>query len=85
MDMEYRKVMSNSELIMDRPRVVTMIGWSPLKPNFVMLNTDGMCKEQGLSGCGGIVRGSEGEWIGGFAKCIGLSKFCIYSGVVGSA
>jgi hypothetical protein len=22
-------------------------------------------------GCGGIVCGSQGEWIGGFAKCVG--------------
>jgi hypothetical protein len=25
-----------------------------------------------ISGCGGIVRGSDGEWIGGFAKCVGI-------------
>jgi hypothetical protein len=67
MSMEYKKVMSNSELIMDRARVVTMIGWSPPKPNFVKLNTDGACKDHGISGCGGIVRGSDSE-------CVGMSN-----------
>jgi ribonuclease HI len=72
MVLDYHKAMNNSELILDRTRVVSLIGWSPPKPNFVKLNTDGACKERGLSGCGGIVRGSDGEWIGGFAKCVGL-------------
>jgi ribonuclease HI len=25
-----------------------------------------------VAGCGGIIRGSHGEWLGGFAKCVGL-------------
>jgi ribonuclease HI len=41
------------------------------KPSFVSLNTDGASKEQQHVGCGGIVRGSQGEWIGGFLKCVG--------------
>jgi ribonuclease HI len=41
------------------------------KDNFVKLNPDGACKDQHVAGCGGIVRGSQGEWIGGFAKCLG--------------
>jgi ribonuclease HI len=41
------------------------------KSSFVSLNTDGASKAQQQSGCGGIVRGSQGEWIGGFAKYVG--------------
>jgi ribonuclease HI len=37
----------------------------------VRLNTDGACKENNIAGCGGIIRGNQGEWIGGFAKGIG--------------
>jgi ribonuclease HI len=41
-----------------------MNGW-------VKLNTDGASKEEGWAGCGGIIRGSDGEWLGGFAKNLG--------------
>ncbi|MCI21595.1 ribonuclease H protein, partial [Trifolium medium] len=39
---------------------------------FVRLNTDGAYKEQVVPGCGGLLRGSQGERLGGFAKCVGL-------------
>jgi ribonuclease HI len=68
---EYNSAASNNEEIMERDKVITMIGWKPPKPSFVSLHTDGASKEQHLSGCGGIVRGSQGEWIGGFAKNVG--------------
>ncbi|PNX94270.1 ribonuclease H [Trifolium pratense] len=44
---------------------------SPPCGNFVKLNTDGACKDQGRAGCGGIIRGSQGEWLGGFARGLG--------------
>jgi ribonuclease HI len=47
------------------------IRWLSPKDNFVKLNTDGACKDQRVAGCSGIVCGSQGEWIGGFAKCVG--------------
>ncbi|MCI64562.1 ribonuclease H protein, partial [Trifolium medium] len=34
-------------------------------------NSDGSCQDGGRIGCGGILRGSQGEWLGGFAKFIG--------------
>jgi ribonuclease HI len=39
---------------------------------FVMLNTDGAYKDHQIAGCGGVIRGNQGEWLGGFAKCVGL-------------
>jgi len=39
------------------------VGW-------VKINTDGARKEDGRAGCGGILRGSEGEWHGGFSKYV---------------
>jgi ribonuclease HI len=68
---EYNVAASNNDEIMDRDKVMTSICWKPPKPSFVSLNTDGASKKQHLSGCGGIVRGSQGEWIGGFAKNVG--------------
>ncbi|MCI93395.1 hypothetical protein A2U01_0114693, partial [Trifolium medium] len=32
---------------------------------------DGSCKVGGIIGCGGVIRGSEGEWLGGSSKFIG--------------
>jgi hypothetical protein len=32
---------------------------------WVRLNTNGSCKEGNRVLCGGLVRGSEGEWLGG--------------------
>jgi ribonuclease HI len=39
---------------------------------FVKLNTDGAYKEEWVAGCGGVIRGIHGEWLGGFAKGVGL-------------
>jgi ribonuclease HI len=50
-----------------------MIGWRPPKELFVRLNNDGAYKEHVVAGgCGGLLRGSQGEWLRGFAKCVGL-------------
>jgi ribonuclease HI len=48
------------------------IGWQPPSGHFVKLNTDGACKENNRAGCGGIIRGNQGEWLGGFAKGVGV-------------
>ncbi|KAK2435291.1 Polynucleotidyl transferase, ribonuclease H superfamily protein [Trifolium repens] len=68
---EYNAAMSNSEVIMDRDKVVRLISWKLPKSSFVSLNTDGASKDHQQAGYGGIVRGSQGEWIGGFSKSVG--------------
>jgi ribonuclease HI len=68
---EYNAAMRNSEDIMEKDKVVRLIRWKQPKSSFVSLNTDGASKEHQLAGCGGIVRGSQGEWLGGFSKSIG--------------
>jgi ribonuclease HI len=68
---EYNTAMSNSEVLMDRDKVVRLFSWKLPKSSFVSLNTDGASKEHQQAGCGGIVRGSQGEWIGGFSKRVG--------------
>jgi hypothetical protein len=30
------------------------------------LNTNGSCRADGHIGCGGIIRGIDGDWLGGF-------------------
>jgi hypothetical protein len=45
-------------------------GMHTLKENWVRLNTDGSSKDNAKAGCGGLIRGSDGEWLGGFSKFI---------------
>jgi hypothetical protein len=33
---------------------------------------DGYCRDNGIFGCGGVIRRSNGEWLDGFAKCVGM-------------
>jgi hypothetical protein len=63
---------SNNHVVTARNQSVVLIGWSPPKSQFVKLNTDGAYKVSQVAGCGGVIRGCQGEWLGGFAKCVGL-------------
>jgi hypothetical protein len=47
------------------------ICWNSSPEGWVKLNTDGASKSTGNAGCGCIIRGSYGEWLGGFAKKLG--------------
>jgi ribonuclease HI len=57
--------------VIQKERVLSYINWKPLRENFVKLNTDGACKERKRAGCGGVIRGNQGEWLRGFAKNVG--------------
>ncbi|MCI05125.1 ribonuclease H protein [Trifolium medium] len=50
---------------------VVLIGWKLPPDGWVKLNTDGSCRDDGSIGCGGVIKGSAGEWLGGFSKFIG--------------
>lgn len=60
-----------NKLVLDRERVMTLIRKVPPKMNHVKLNRDGIFKENNIHSCGGVLRGSQGKWLGGFAKCVG--------------
>ncbi|GAU10733.1 hypothetical protein TSUD_425170, partial [Trifolium subterraneum] len=68
---EYLEADSVSKVVASKPKEVIQIGWQPPPSGWIRLNTDGSCDENGRIGCGGILRGSEGEWLGGYAKFIG--------------
>jgi ribonuclease HI len=66
-------VRETSPQIEPRQRVV-FVSWKPPPVGWVRLNTDGSCRDGGHIGCGGIIRGSDGEWLGGYSKYIGIGS-----------
>ena len=68
---DYYQARMAIQITSNRQRAIDFIRWRPPQVNWVKLNTDGPCKGGNIAGCGGIIRGSDGEWIGGFAKFIG--------------
>jgi hypothetical protein len=69
---DYVHAAKNNMIMVERNRNIVMIGWKPLETTFVRLNTYGAYKQNQSAGCGGVIRGCEGEWLGGFAKGIRL-------------
>jgi hypothetical protein len=69
---DYWNAITSNNIVATCNHGVAMIKWSPSKPSFVKLNTDGAYKDKQIADCGGVIRGNEGEWLGGFAKCVGL-------------
>ncbi|KAE8689424.1 hypothetical protein F3Y22_tig00110940pilonHSYRG00583 [Hibiscus syriacus] len=48
--------------------------WSPPPTNWCKVNTDGSCKTgNGFATCGGVIRSSDGSWILGFGKLLGIA------------
>jgi ribonuclease HI len=69
---EYKEAVTTSMVVTRAEKVVNLIGWKPPRESFIKLNTDGAYKVNQVAGCGGVIRGSHGEWLGGFAKGVGL-------------
>jgi ribonuclease HI len=68
---DYYQAKKANEVLGGREYVNKQIGWKPPTGNFVKLNTDGARKQNNKAGCGGVIRGGQGEWLGGFAKGVG--------------
>lgn len=51
---------------------LSFIKWKTPSTRRVQLNTYGARDKRGNAGCEGIIRGNEGEWLGGFIKHIGV-------------
>uniref|UniRef100_A0A2N9FE83 CCHC-type domain-containing protein n=1 Tax=Fagus sylvatica TaxID=28930 RepID=A0A2N9FE83_FAGSY len=55
-------------------RVPTPIKWKPPDLGWAKLNTDGASLgNPGIAGGGGLIRDSNGDWVGGFARAIGVT------------
>jgi hypothetical protein len=60
-----------TDMIGGRGYSLVEVGWKPPVGSFVRLNTDEARKNDSRTGCGGVIRGNQGEWLGGFAKGVG--------------
>lgn len=55
--------------------IVKMVGWEKLEEGWVKLNIDGSVRLQNnLTGCGGVIRGKDGEWKSGFCYRLGCTN-----------
>lgn len=53
------------------------VSWKAPSDGWIKLNTDGALNAVGAGGCGGVVRGAEGQWLCGFTSRIDASdSFC---------
>jgi ribonuclease HI len=62
--------------VVHQQKTIIHVGWNPPLQGWVCLNVDGASRN-GVIGCGGVVRGSVGEWIHGFSKIIGRGEIYI--------
>jgi ribonuclease HI len=69
--LEYNTAARLNDSMANKPATVQQIGWKPPKEGFIKLNTDEAVVNSQTAGCGGVIRGTQGEWIRGFAKNIG--------------
>jgi ribonuclease HI len=69
---DYVQAKRSNEIVVQRHQSVVMVRWLPPKELYVKVNTDGASKGNEIAGCGGLIRGSQGEWLGGYAKCVGV-------------
>jgi ribonuclease HI len=65
---------SNQQLHRNFPMKETIyIGWKKPPEGWIKLNSDGACKGIGeYSGCGGLFRDTEGRWLKGYIRKIGV-------------
>jgi ribonuclease HI len=68
---DYSIAMKANNVMNSSSRTTRQVGWFPPCVGWVAVNTDGAKSMSHSSGCGGLVHGSMGEWLGGFAKGLG--------------
>ncbi|XP_058727065.1 uncharacterized protein LOC131598487 [Vicia villosa] len=78
-DYEHVKTAANINLcLIELPhRVLRFMKWEASMVGWVKLNTNEARDNHRNTTCGGIIRGSKREWVGGFSKYIGISSVYI--------
>jgi ribonuclease HI len=60
-----------SVVLSNRTKVEVSIAWQCPEDGWLSLNTDGASRGEVIAGCGGLLRNSNGQWLGGFSKNLG--------------
>jgi ribonuclease HI len=71
MALDYKQAKRDANTMVQRFPSQRLVYWTPPQPGWVKLNTDGSSRKHGRAGCGGLIRGVDKEWLGGFVKNIG--------------
>lgn len=58
---DYVEAMKNNKIIVGRNKILSMVGWKSSERDWVSLNIDGACLGGRVSGCGGMIIGTNSE------------------------
>lgn len=59
---------------MGRASKLLHICWQPPQDGWIALHTNGASRSMLSAGCGGLLRGAHGEWLGGFSRNLGIAS-----------
>jgi hypothetical protein len=71
---QYHMAENSLRIVENQRKSIVQVKWLPPLNGLVKLNRDGSCQDDGRIGCGGVIRGSDGEWLGGFANFLGYGN-----------
>jgi ribonuclease HI len=69
--LQYMTADVRSVVLSNRTKVEVSIAWQCPEDGWLSLNTDGASRGEVIAGCGGLLRNSNGQWLGGFSKNLG--------------
>jgi ribonuclease HI len=70
-NLKYITADANNIALPTRQQVEIGVAWQRPVEGWVVLNTDGASRRTGVAGCGGLLRNSNGQWLGGFSRHLG--------------
>ncbi|KAK2422059.1 Polynucleotidyl transferase, ribonuclease H superfamily protein [Trifolium repens] len=68
---QYQLADTNNIALLAHHKVEVPIGWNRPEGDWIKLNTDGASRRNNSAGCGGLLRNSNGQWLGGFSRHLG--------------
>lgn len=71
---EYQHVIGVGAVGMGRASKLLHICWQPPQDGWIALHMNGASRSMLFAGCGGLLRGAHGEWLGGFSRNLGITS-----------
>jgi hypothetical protein len=76
--MQYHMAENSLRIVENYRKSMVQVKWLPPLNGWVKLNTNRSCQDDGRIGCGGVIRSSDGEWLGGFVNFLGFGNMPIW-------